>query len=83
MAPSSKWTIKLNVDASFCQQKKEVVLGLVARDILFPAATRCGFVSYPLHAEVQAISWCLDVARDQGITNFLVENDSLLAIKEI
>ncbi|XVE99296.1 hypothetical protein REPUB_Repub03eG0186400 [Reevesia pubescens] len=55
---------------TFREHIKEAGYGVLARDeegaILFSAATRADFIQSPVYAEVHAILWGLEVAKEQG-----------------
>ncbi|XVF04115.1 hypothetical protein REPUB_Repub05bG0054000 [Reevesia pubescens] len=62
-------------------------LGVVLREhhgsvLLSGVATR-NFVSDPLHAEILAIKWGLELAVGHNFNEVLIETDSLLALNEI
>ncbi|XVF19448.1 hypothetical protein REPUB_Repub11eG0112000 [Reevesia pubescens] len=85
--PPAQGGLKINVDASFSGVVAEAGVGLVARDstgtVVFSAYTRFNSVRSSLMAEVLAIWWALEIAREQHFNRIVVESDCLLAVNEI
>ena len=85
--PPSQESVKLNVDVAYCLENKVASLGMVVRNdtgtICLWAIMKICNVESPLHAELKAITFGLEVTRDNSFLSILVESDSLLAIQEI
>ena len=79
--------VKLNVDAALCSVAKEATLGVVARnsraEIQFSAVTKDRDIESPLHAEMKAILFGLQVTRELEYSSIIVESDCMIAVQEI
>ena len=80
-------SFKLNVDATFNADSKIAGLGMVLRDsssnVMLSAVTKIDRVDSPLHAEIKAILFGMEVAWANSFSSLIVESDSLIAIQEI
>ncbi|OMO99965.1 hypothetical protein CCACVL1_03522 [Corchorus capsularis] len=85
--PAAPGFVKLNVDASFDSNTNEEGLGAVLRDangtVIICATSRINLVPDSLFAEMYAIHFGLIVANYNGFLDCFVENDSLVAIREL
>ncbi|OMO88655.1 reverse transcriptase [Corchorus capsularis] len=85
--PPSLGLMKINVDTSFCVDRKEVGLGVVVRDnsgsIVDSASRMLSFVSGPLYAEVHALLFGFEIALELGVLRCIVESDCRVAIDHI
>ena len=79
--------LNINTDAIYCALSNIATLCTVCIDssgnVRFCAAARRHGVFSPLQAELMAISFGLDIARDNGLLVFQIESNSLLEIQEI
>ncbi|XWS20549.1 hypothetical protein CRYUN_Cryun31cG0111400 [Craigia yunnanensis] len=79
--------LKISTDAAFCSRTNIAKLGTVCRDsdgnVFFCAVAKRTEVFFPLQAELMAISYGLDIAREKGLSSIQVESDALLAVHEI
>ena len=86
-SPPEQACVKLNVDAAFCPRNKVASLGMVVRNdtgaIRLCGIKKIGNVESPLQAELMAIAFGLQLAKEHSFTSIIVESDSLLAIHEI
>ena len=90
---SARWippvndSVKLNVDAAYCPRSKVAGLGMVVRNdlgvICLCAVKRIDKVESPLQAELMAVAFGLEIAKEISFPSISVESDSLLAIQEI
>ena len=75
------------VDAAYCSKNNVVSLGMVVRNdtgaFCLCAIMKIGNVNSPLQAELMAIAFGLQLAKEHSFPSILVESDSLLAIQEI
>ena len=86
MPPPNGW-IKVNVDAAFCITTRSATLGMVARneksEVCYSAVTKSEDTDTPLLAEIKAILFGVQMAKEMGIRNIQLESDCLLAITEL
>ena len=85
--PLASNSFKLNVDAAYSSRTKEASLGMVVRDhlgsVLLCAVTKVDSIVFPLHAEIKALLFGLEITLNNSFLSLVVESDSLLAIQEI
>ena len=78
---------KISADAGYSSTTRIASLGMVARnmnvEVCFSAVVKPKKVESPLHAEIKAILFGPQLATEMNLKKFQMENDSLLAIKEI
>ena len=79
--------LKINTDAAFHQSSKEAQLGVVGRDsrgeIQFCATSKKNDILSPLHAELLAILYALQLAKIYDFKKVELETDSMVAVNEI
>ena len=80
-------SLKLNVDATYFPATREASLGIVVHDHLrvvhICATTRVDNIESPLHVELKAILFGLKEVTSIHLPFLIIENDSLLAVREI
>ncbi|OMO56543.1 hypothetical protein COLO4_35616 [Corchorus olitorius] len=85
--PPSEVVLKINMDASFLEDRHRAGLGAVIRDsrglVLCCAVRQYNFVQDCLVAEMQLIRFGLQLAKDEGHQNCVLESDCLVAINTI
>ena len=85
--PPAHDKVKLNVDAAFCLKEKVASLGMVVRNefgaVCLCAVTKIDRVESPFHAELKAVAFGLEIAKEISSPSIHVESDSLMAIEEI
>ena len=73
------------MDAVFCPRSKVTSLGKVVRnatgDIILCAIMKANKVESSLHAELKAIAFGLEIAKEISVPSIFVESDSLMAIQ--
>ena len=78
---------KINVDAAYSTTTRMTNLGMIARDtnakVCVSVVVKAEDVKSPLHAEIKAILFGLQVAGEMNLGKVEVESDFLIAIKEI
>ena len=85
--PPPRDCLKINIDAAFCSSSREASLGAVARnteaEVCFSAVTKLQGFESPLQAEIKAIWFGLQVAREMNYKSIQLESDCLLTVLEI
>ena len=84
MPPPSGW-IKVNVDAAFCNTTRIATLGVVARneksEVGYSAVTKSADTDTPLLAEIKAILFGVQIAKEMNFLKIQLESDCLMAIR--
>ena len=79
--PPNHDSVKLNVDAAYYPRLKVASLGMVVRDgssaFVLCAVKKIDRVESPLHAELMAVAFGLEIAKEKSFPSISVENDSL------